>query len=72
MLQSTAGVVASEALATLTLTQQMDTLREIGAQAGSTVILMPTGPGAVTDFFTQFAAMQLAVQSRRAGDDAPG
>jgi regulator of protease activity HflC (stomatin/prohibitin superfamily) len=72
MLQSTAGVEASEALATLTLTQQMDTLREIGAQAGSTVILMPSGPGAVTDFFTQFAAMQLAVKSARARDDAPG
>jgi regulator of protease activity HflC (stomatin/prohibitin superfamily) len=63
MLRSSTGVEAAEALATLTLTQQMDTLREIGAQAGSTVILLPQGPGAVTDFFAQFAGMQLAVKS---------
>jgi regulator of protease activity HflC (stomatin/prohibitin superfamily) len=70
MLRDAAGVEASEALATLTLTQQMDTLREIGAKAGSTVILLPTGPGAVTDFFTQFAGMQTAVKAARVGDDA--
>ena len=69
MLREAAGVEASEALATLTLTQQMDTLREIGAQAGSTVILMPSGPGAVTDFFTQFAGMQTAVKAARVGED---
>jgi regulator of protease activity HflC (stomatin/prohibitin superfamily) len=69
MLRSSAGVEASEALATLTLTQQMDTLREIGAQAGSTVILLPQGPGAVTDFFAQFAGMQLAVKA--AGREGP-
>jgi regulator of protease activity HflC (stomatin/prohibitin superfamily) len=69
MLREAAGVEASEALATLTLTQQMDTLREIGAQAGSTVILMPSGPGAVTDFFTQFAGMQTAVKAARVGGD---
>lgn len=72
MLRGATGVEASEALATLTLTQQMDTLREIGAQAGSTVILMPSGPGAVTDFFTQFAAMQTAVKAARVRrDDTP-
>jgi regulator of protease activity HflC (stomatin/prohibitin superfamily) len=65
MLRDAVGVEASEALATLTLTQQMDTLREIGSQAGSTVILMPSGPGAVTDFFTQFAGMQTAVKAAR-------
>ena len=69
MLRAAAGVEASEALATLTLTQQMDTLREIGAKAGSTVILMPSGPAAVTDFFTQFAGMQTAVKAARVGDD---
>lgn len=68
MLREAAGVEASEALATLTLTQQMDTLREIGAQAGSTVILMPSGPSAVTDFFTQFAGMQTAVKAARVSD----
>jgi regulator of protease activity HflC (stomatin/prohibitin superfamily) len=72
MLREAAGVEPSEALATLTLTQQMDTLREIGAQAGSTVILMPSGPGAVTDFFTQFAGMQTAVKAARVGDDGKG
>ena len=70
MLRAAAGVEASEALATLTLTQQMDTLREIGAKAGSTVILMPSGPAAVTDFFTQFAGMQTAVKAARVGDDS--
>jgi regulator of protease activity HflC (stomatin/prohibitin superfamily) len=70
MLRDAAGVDASEALATLTLTQQMDTLREIGSQAGSTVILLPSGPGAVTDFFTQFAAMQMAVKAARV-DEPP-
>jgi len=50
----------------------MDTLREIGAQAGSTVILMPSGPGAVTEFFSQFAAMQMAVKAARVRDDDPG
>ena len=69
MLRAAAGVEASEALATLTLTQQMDTLREIGAKAGSTVILLPSGPSAVTDFFTQFAGMQTAVKAARVGDD---
>ena len=28
-------------------------------------ILMPSGPGAVTDFFTQFAGMQTAVKAAR-------
>jgi regulator of protease activity HflC (stomatin/prohibitin superfamily) len=70
MLRDAAGVDASEALATLTLTQQMDTLREIGSQAGSTVILLPSGPAAVSDFFTQFAAMQMAVKAARV-DDPP-
>jgi regulator of protease activity HflC (stomatin/prohibitin superfamily) len=69
MLREAAGVEASEALATLTLTQQMDTLREIGAQAGSTVILLPSGPGAVTDFFTQFAGMQTAVKAARVNQE---
>jgi regulator of protease activity HflC (stomatin/prohibitin superfamily) len=69
LLRSATGVEASEALATLTLTQQMDTLREIGAQAGSTVILMPSGPAAVTDFYTQFAGMQLAVKAAGTGED---
>jgi regulator of protease activity HflC (stomatin/prohibitin superfamily) len=68
MLREAAGVEASEALATLTLTQQLDTLREIGAQAGSTVILLPSGPGAVTDFFTQFAGMQAAVKAARVSE----
>jgi regulator of protease activity HflC (stomatin/prohibitin superfamily) len=68
MLRDAAGVDASEALATLTLTQQMDTLREIGSQAGSTVILLPSGPAAVTDFFTQFASMQIAVKAARVGE----
>ena len=35
MLREATGVDSSEALATLTLTQQMDMLREIGSQAGS-------------------------------------
>jgi regulator of protease activity HflC (stomatin/prohibitin superfamily) len=69
MLREVAGVEPSDALATLTLTQQMDTLREIGAQAGSTVILLPSGPGAVTDFFTQFAGLQTAVKAASAGSD---
>jgi regulator of protease activity HflC (stomatin/prohibitin superfamily) len=69
MLRDAVGVDASEALATLTLTQQMDTLREIGSQAGSTVILLPSGPGAVTDFFTQFAGMQTAVKAARVSSD---
>jgi regulator of protease activity HflC (stomatin/prohibitin superfamily) len=69
MLRDAVGVEASEALATLTLTQQMDTLREIGSQAGSTVILLPSGPGAVTDFFTQFAGMQTAVKAARVSGD---
>ena len=34
MLREATGVDSSEALATLTLTQQMDMLREIGSQAG--------------------------------------
>jgi regulator of protease activity HflC (stomatin/prohibitin superfamily) len=68
LLRSATGVEASEALATLTLTQQMDTLREIGAQAGATVILMPSGPAAVTDFYSQFAAMQLAVKAAGTND----
>ena len=69
MLRDAVGVDASEALATLTLTQQMDTLREIGSQAGSTVILLPSGPGAVTEFFTQFAGMQTAVKAARVGPE---
>jgi regulator of protease activity HflC (stomatin/prohibitin superfamily) len=72
MLRDATGVDPSEALATLTLTQQMDTLREIGSQAGSTVILMPSGPGAVTDFFTQFVGMQTAVKAARVGGTGAG
>jgi regulator of protease activity HflC (stomatin/prohibitin superfamily) len=68
LLRDATGVDPSEALATLTLTQQMDMLREIGSQAGSTVILMPSGPGAVTDFFTQFAGMQTAVKAARVSE----
>jgi regulator of protease activity HflC (stomatin/prohibitin superfamily) len=71
LLRSATGVEASEALATLTLTQQMDTLREIGAQAGATVILMPSGPAAVTDFYSQFAGMQLAVKAAGTGPAGP-
>jgi regulator of protease activity HflC (stomatin/prohibitin superfamily) len=69
MLREVAGVEPNDALATLTLTQQMDTLREIGAQAGSTVILLPSGPGAVTEFFTQFAGLQAAVKAASGNGD---
>lgn len=47
------GVGAHEVMQTVMLTQYLDTLRDIGATAKSSIILLPHGPAAVADLTTQ-------------------
>jgi regulator of protease activity HflC (stomatin/prohibitin superfamily) len=52
-LSSTAHTPPAEVLRTLLMTQYFDTIREIGIQSGSKVILLPHSPGSMTDIGEQ-------------------
>lgn len=58
--ESVKGVSAEEVMRLVILTQYFDTLKEIGANAETNTILLPHGPGAITDMSAQILAAMKA------------
>lgn len=50
------GTQAEDVMALVLLTQYFDTMKEIGAHAGSNTIFLPNSPGAASDYLTQILA----------------
>ncbi|MBS1799868.1 MAG: SPFH domain-containing protein [Acidobacteria bacterium] len=50
------GTTAEDVMALVMVTQYFDTLKEVGARAGSNTLFLPSNPGAANDYLTQILA----------------
>ena len=50
------GTTAEDVMALVMVTQYFDTLKEVGARAGTNTLFLPSNPGAANDYLTQILA----------------